>query len=76
MPALLPLLPLLSACGRKVRGQPVAAGATVLALGDSITFGLGAAPQESYPEVLAQLTGWKVVNAGVSGDTSTQALAR
>ncbi|RYF42680.1 MAG: arylesterase [Comamonadaceae bacterium] len=75
--ALLPaLLPLLAACGKKVRGQPVAAGATVLALGDSITFGLGAAPQESYPEVLAKLTGWKVVNAGISGDTSAQALAR
>jgi len=72
----LALLPVLGACGRKARGHPVAAGATVLALGDSLTFGLGAAPEASYPEVLARLTGWKVVNAGVSGDTSAQALAR
>lgn len=89
MPALMPtlvparrrllalaLLPVLGACGKKVRGQPVPAGATVLALGDSLTFGLGAASEASYPEVLARLTGWKVVNAGVSGDTSAQALAR
>ncbi len=52
------------------------AGATVLALGDSITFGMGAAPDSSYPSVLARLSGWNVVNAGVSGDTSAAALAR
>jgi acyl-CoA thioesterase I len=67
-----------TACsGRKpIRGQPVAAGSTVLALGDSLTFGTGAPPGASYPVVLARLTGWKVVNAGVPGDTSDGALAR
>lgn len=48
----------------------------MLALGDSITFGTGAAAQSSYPSVLAELSGWSVVNAGVPGDTSAQALAR
>jgi lysophospholipase L1-like esterase len=73
----LPLLP--SACSgrRPVRGQPVAAGATVLALGDSLTFGTGAGgEQASYPAVLARLTGWQVVNAGVPGDTTVDTLAR
>jgi acyl-CoA hydrolase len=68
---------LMGACGRKApRGSPVAAGATVLALGDSITFGTGAPAGSGYPEALAQLTGWNVVNAGVPGDVSAGALAR
>lgn len=57
--------------------MPVAAGSIVLALGDSLTHGTGAGgEQASYPAVLGRLTGWKVVNAGVPGDTSAQALAR
>lgn len=67
----------LTACGRKPPpARAVPAGAVVLALGDSITFGTGANPEAAYPAVLAQLTGWQVVNAGVPGDTSAQALAR
>jgi acyl-CoA thioesterase I len=69
---------LLGSCGkrRSARVQPLPAGSVVLALGDSITYGTGAAPEAAYPAQLAQLTGWHVVNAGVPGDTSAQALAR
>ncbi len=64
-------------CSRKpLQGRPVPAGATVLALGDSLTFGTGATPDTSYPAVLSGLSGWNIVNAGVPGDTSAQALAR
>ena len=71
------LLVTLAGCGRdKKTAQPVPPGSTVLALGDSLTFGTGASAETSYPAVLAGLTGWNVVNAGVSGDTSAQALAR
>ena len=67
----------LAGCGRdKKTAQPVPPGSTVLALGDSLTVGTGASTETSYPAVLAGLTGWNVVNAGVSGDTSAQALAR
>ena len=71
------LLVTLAGCGRdKKTAQPVQPGSTVLALGDSLTFGTGASAETSYPTVLAGLTGWNVVNAGVPGDTSAQALAR
>jgi acyl-CoA thioesterase I len=66
----------LAACRRQPRRAAIAAGSMVLALGDSITFGTGAAAEASYPAVLARLTGWNVVNAGVPGDTSAGALAR
>lgn len=68
----------LAACGRKTpHARAVAPDATVLALGDSLTSGVGAAsPDAAYPAVLQRRTGWKVINGGVSGDTSAQALER
>lgn len=66
----------LAACGRQRKMDSVPAGAVVLALGDSLTWGTGATPETSYPAVLAGLTAWQVVNAGVPGDTSAAALAR
>lgn len=47
-----------------------------MALGDSITQGVGASEQSAWPALLARSSGWRVINAGVSGDTSAQALAR
>lgn len=69
----------LAACGRKNRSARVAAipaGATVLALGDSITAGVGAEPAAAYPAQLATLTSWQVINGGASGDTAAQAADR
>lgn len=67
----------LAGCGRgQPRARAVPAGAVVLALGDSLTYGSGAAPETSYPAVLAALSGWRVINAGVPGDTTAQALER
>jgi lysophospholipase L1-like esterase len=67
----------LAACRRKApRYAAIPAGSTVLALGDSLTFGSGAAAAATYPSRLAELTGWHVVNAGVPGDTSAQARRR
>jgi len=68
---------LLAACGKRVpKAQPLPTGSTVLALGDSLTSGVGASADAAYPAVLQALTGWQVVNGGVSGDTTAQALSR
>ena len=67
----------LSACGKRgPKAQALPTGSTVLALGDSLTSGVGAAADTAYPAVLQELTGWQVVNGGVSGDTTAQALSR
>ena len=62
--------------------SPVAAADRVIAvLGDSLTAGLGVAPDDAYPALLeARLKredyDYRVVNAGVSGDTSSGGLRR
>ncbi len=68
---------LMSGCGRKApKAAMLPASATVLALGDSLTYGYGAPPEAAWPAQLASITGWQVVNEGVNGDTAEGALAR
>ncbi len=54
---------------------PTATGAWV-AFGDSLTEGYGASNGESYPAVFSKLTGIKVQNHGVSGNTTQDGLGR
>ncbi|MDM0060270.1 GDSL-type esterase/lipase family protein [Variovorax sp. J22G21] len=68
---------ILMACGkRKAAVAALKSDARVLALGDSLTVGYGAAPGQAWPALLAQLTGWRIDNEGVNGDTSAGALKR
>ncbi len=57
------------------------AGRVLLCLGDSLTFGLGAAPSEAYPVRLQQRlaehgAAWSVVNGGIPGQSSADVLRR
>ena len=61
---------LLFACGKSKKLPAISAGKTVLAFGDSVTFGTGAAPGEDWPTLLARKTGWLIENAGIPGDTA------
>ncbi|MCM8769727.1 MAG: arylesterase [Candidatus Omnitrophica bacterium] len=51
-------------------------GKNIICFGDSITEGEGASEGNDYPARLAQKLNQVVINAGVSGDTTKDALAR
>ena len=61
--------------------EPAAPRPRIVALGDSLTAGLGLDPADAYPAVLQRRLDdaglpYEVVNAGVSGDTSAGGLRR
>ena len=67
----------LPGCGRRAARLPrLDSDGVILAFGDSLTFGTGASPEESYPSVLARLVSRKVVRSGVPGETAEQGFAR
>lgn len=84
------LLLLAAACGERAPAPPRAAATTpdsadsrpvIVFLGTSLTAGLGLDPSQAYPALIQQKLdsaglAYRVVNAGVSGETSSDALAR
>src|SRR5262245_5743356 len=74
--ALLTALALLALAGEAVAQERV-----IVAFGDSLTAGYGVAPEASYPALLgarlrAEGYPYRVINAGISGDTTAGGLRR
>lgn len=81
---------LVGGCGPEPPSEPPAPGGgsptpayegTIAAVGDSLTAGLGVAEDQAYPAQLARRLAadgynYHVINAGVSGETSSGTLAR
>jgi acyl-CoA thioesterase-1 len=51
-------------------------GKNIIAFGDSLTEGVGATQGRAYPQQLAALVGVPILNKGVRGNTTGEALAR
>lgn len=65
-----------SACDPTEPLKPLASNAVILAFGDSLTYGTGAAKTESYPALLQQQLTMTVINGGVPGEISSEGRSR
>jgi acyl-CoA thioesterase-1 len=75
------LFSVFSTLGVMMATPTLAGGITILAMGDSLTAGYGLPPSQAFPAVLERelvSRGWevRVINAGVSGDTSAGGRSR
>ena len=66
---------LISGCGYSIKNSN-SGGRHIICFGDSITYGTGAPDGEDYPSRLAALLKRDVVNEGVEGDGTADALGR
>lgn len=72
---------LVFSCGPAAFAQPAPQPLRIVAFGDSLTAGLGVAAADAFPAKLQRALGGhnpavEIVNAGVSGDTTSGGLAR
>lgn len=72
--ALIPLC--LFGCSKREIKNSFSQGSAIICFGDSITFGYGVEEKDSYPVYLSKMLDTMVINAGVDGDTTAEALKR
>ena len=70
------LMTFLAGCAKREIKNLDSGGKNIICFGDSITFGYGVAQGEDYPAVLSKMVQMPVINAGMDGDTSSEALKR
>lgn len=68
---------LLAACEKPAPVfDEISEDATILAFGDSLTYGTGASQDADYPNILSVLSSHEVINAGVPGEITGNGLKR
>lgn len=70
------LMIFLAGCAKREIKNIDSRGTNIICFGNSLTFGYGANPGEDYPSILAKLIDIPVINAGVDGNTTSEALGR
>lgn len=69
----------LSSCDSGYSGprlNKLSPNASILAFGDSLTYGTGVSEEDSYPKVLERLLGRTVIRSGIPGEVSQAGLRR
>jgi lysophospholipase L1-like esterase len=66
----------ISGCSSESKLPHLGSNDVIVAFGDSITFGTGAEPQDSYPAALEKMINRRVVNAGISGEVTSHGMSR
>jgi len=66
----------IASCGDGAKLKALDTNATILAFGDSLTYGTGTSRNNAYPAVLEKLIQRRVINAGIPGEISKSGLAR
>lgn len=66
----------LAGCAKREIKNLDSKGKNIVCFGDSITFGYGVNPGEDYPTALSKMLSIPVINEGIDGDTSLEALRR
>jgi acyl-CoA thioesterase-1 len=63
-------------CSKREIKNMGAKGKNIVCFGDSLTFGYGALPGEDYPTALGKMLTIPVINCGIDGDTTSEAMGR